>query len=116
VITVGKTVSPNVITKEVVAVVLYESVTVNVIVALPDWFAAGVTTTVLEPPVPETTILAFGTTVVLDEVAVTTKLDNGVFSSFTVNAIALLGVFGQSIAGFEMALIIGTKLAITVMV
>ena len=50
------------------AVPLLPSVTVNVIVLVPDKFATGVTVTVRLAPAPANTRLAFGTKVVLLEV------------------------------------------------
>ena len=111
--TVGRTVSANVTVNELVAVVLYESVTVTVIVAVPVWLAAGVTTTDLVPFVPENTILALGTKVVFDDVAVNTKLFKGVFSSLIVKLILFVGVFGQTTAWFAIAVIVGGILTIT---
>ena len=47
------------------------SLTVSVIVAVPDWFAAGVTVTVRLAPLPPSTTLASGTSAVLDDARVT---------------------------------------------
>ena len=50
------------------------SLTVTVIVAVPLWFAAGVTVTVRLAPLPPKTMFASGTSVWFDEVAVTVRL------------------------------------------
>ena len=52
---------------------LSPSVTVTVIVAVPDWFATGVTVTVRFAPLPPNTMFAFGTSAVFDELPVTTR-------------------------------------------
>ena len=62
------------------------SLTVSVIVAVPLWFAAGVTVTVRAAPLPPMTRFASGTSVWLAEVAVTVRLAAGVSTSPTVKA------------------------------
>ena len=59
------------------------SVTVIVIVAEPNWFAAGVTVTVRSAPTPPKVIFAFGTSVRLDDEPETTKSPTGVSASPT---------------------------------
>ena len=49
------------------------SLTVSVMVAVPLWFAAGVTVTVRAAPLPPRTMFASGTSVWFDEVAVTVE-------------------------------------------
>src|SRR5256885_17039041 len=63
------------------------SLTVTVIVALPVWLVAGVMLTVRLAPEPPNTMLAFGTSVGLEEEPLTTKLSGGVSASLTVKAI-----------------------------
>src|ERR1051325_230158 len=50
------------------------SLTLRVICAVPDWFAAGVTFTVRLAPLPPKIIFAFGTSVVAEELPETVKL------------------------------------------
>ena len=77
------------------------SLTVTVIVADPDWLAAGVTFTVRLVPLPPKTIAELGTSVVLDEEPETTRLPAAVSASLTVKprapvdvpaAIVVLGI------------------------
>jgi hypothetical protein len=82
-------VTPNV---KVVLVLTAPSLTLTVIVALPFWFAAGVTVTVRFAPLPPNTIFPFGTSVVLLLEAVTVREDTGVSWSPTVNATAPVAV------------------------
>ena len=85
-------------------------------IAVPDWFNAGVITTVLAPPLPEITIFEFGTRIVLEDVAVTTKLFKAVFSSFIVKSIGLLTVLGQIVGGLLIVVIVGGILAETTVI
>ena len=68
------------------------SLTVTVIVAEPDKFAAGVTVTVRFAPEPPNTMLAFGTNVVSLELPLTVKDVVAVSKSPIVNEIALVAV------------------------
>ncbi len=64
------------------------SLTVTVIVAVPLWFAAGVTVTVRLAPLPPNTMFAVGTSVGLDELPLSVRLPAAVSASPTVKAIA----------------------------
>src|SRR5438045_4484310 len=72
-------------TKEV-AVERPPSLTATVIVADPDWPAAGVTVTVRFAPLPPNVMLPFGTSVRFDEPPETVRADGAVSTSPTVNA------------------------------
>ena len=76
------TVSRNVSTADP----LSASVTVTVIVAVPNWFASGVTVTVRFAPLPPNTMFALGTNAVFDELPVTARAAAAVSTSPTVNA------------------------------
>jgi hypothetical protein len=69
-----------------VLVVFIPSLTEMVICALPVAPTAGVTVTVRLAPLPPSAMLAFGTTAVLLEVAVTVRLEMDVSGSPIVNA------------------------------
>ena len=66
---VGRSFTAVTVRTKLVAAVAWLSLTVTVIVAVPLWFAAGVTVTVRFAPVPPKTMLATGTRVVLDVAA-----------------------------------------------
>ena len=68
-------------TKVSVAVPPAPSSTVRVIVAVPDWFAAGVTVSVRLPPLPAKTILPAGTSIVFDELPTTPNAPSAVSRS-----------------------------------
>ena len=80
----GLTVSTN----ASLAAAPFVSVTRIVIVATPNWFAAGVTTTERPAPVPVNTTFPFGTKVGFDDDALTTRAASGVSTSPIVNTIA----------------------------
>ena len=63
------------------------SLTVTVMVALPDWFVAGINVTVRLEPLPPKRILAFGTSPGLEEVPLTIRLEAGLSASPTVKLI-----------------------------
>ena len=63
------------------------SLTVTLMVALPDWFAAGITVTVRLEPLPPKTILPFGTSPGFEDVPLTTRLEAGLSASPTVKLI-----------------------------
>ena len=65
---VGGSLTAVTVTTNVSVAVAVPSLTVSVMVVVPDWLAAGVTVTVRFAPVPPMTMLAFGTRVVLDDV------------------------------------------------
>ena len=64
------------------------SVTVSVIVVLPNWLSAGVIVAVRFAPLPPKTMLALGTRVVFDDVAATTRVPAAVCASPTINGMA----------------------------
>ena len=68
------------------------SLTVTVIVVLPNRFAAGVTVTVRLAPLPPSTTFASGTRVVFDDARVTVRLPAAVSASPIVNAIGPVDV------------------------
>src|SRR5262245_61646200 len=71
---VGGSFTAPTVTVNAVAVEVVPSLTVNVMVAVPDWLAAGVTVTVRFAPLPPNTMLAFGTSVVFAELPETVRL------------------------------------------
>ena len=73
------------------------SLTEIVICALPAWFAAGVTFTVRLAPLPPKTILAFGTSVVEDELAESVNFVAEVSASPIVNGIAAVAWFAATV-------------------
>ena len=75
-----------------VDVVSAPSLTVTVMVDVPLPPEAGVTTTLRLAPLPPNVMLAFGTSVVFDELPASVKLASGVSASPTVKAIGAVGV------------------------
>src|SRR5262245_29361744 len=75
-----------------IGVDLLPSLTVTVMVAVPNGLSAGVTVTVRFGPLPPNTTLAVGTNVVLDGVPVTVRLLAAVSASPIVNANAPVAV------------------------
>ena len=57
------------------------SLTVTVMVAVPNWFGAGVTVTVRLEPLPPKTMLPLGTREGLDEEPITSRLEAAVSAS-----------------------------------
>src|ERR1043166_1973788 len=72
--------------RKVSLALLVPSFTVTVMIAFPVWLVAGVTLTVRLLPEPPKTMLAFGTSVGLEEGPLTAKLPGAVSASFTVKA------------------------------
>jgi len=72
--------------KAVMALAPWLSETVTVIIAVPNWFASGVTFTMRLVPLPPRTMLAGGITPGLEEPALTARLEAGVSVSATVKA------------------------------
>src|SRR6266481_3940611 len=68
------------------------SLTEIVMLAVPNWFAAGVTVTVRLLPLPPKTMLAGGTRVGLEELELKVSSVAGVVSSPTVNGMAAVEV------------------------
>src|SRR5439155_14351045 len=109
------------------------SLTVTVMVALPDWFVAGINVTVRLEPLPPKRILPFGTSPGLEEVPLTVRLEAGLSASPTVKLIGpvevswlivLSGIFeivGASFTGVTVntnvsLLLRAPSLTVTVMV
>src|SRR5882762_10692053 len=69
------------------------SLTETVMVAVPVWPLAGVTVTVRLLPLPPKTMLALGTSPVLDELPARVRLATGVSASLIVNGMAGVGEF-----------------------
>ena len=97
------------------AVPLLPSVTVKVIVLVPDKFAAGVTVTVRLVPAPAKTILAFGTKVVLLEVPDIVKAVDAVSTSPMVKVSAVVAA-SSLIVWLVTSVIVGGVFALIVMV
>ena len=89
-----------------VAVNPLPSVTVNVIVEMPDCPFAGVTVTVRFPALPPIAIDALGISTRFDDVADTTRLASGVSASFTVKATGPMTAFKLPV-WFPTVLIVG---------
>src|SRR6267378_27426 len=90
------------------------SLTVSVIVAVPNWLAAGVSVTVRFAPVPPKTMFAFGTSVRSDEPPPTVRFVAGVSASPTVKPMVLEGV-SSLVTWTGMLVIVGALLvALTV--
>src|SRR2546425_397178 len=68
------------------------SLTVTVMVAVPNWLVAGVIVTVRLEPLPPKTMLPLGTTVGLEDEPLTARLPGGVSLSPTVNGIGPVDV------------------------
>src|SRR5262245_65770048 len=90
--TVGASLTAVTVSEKLVAAVNWPSLTVSVMVAAPFWLAAGVTVRVRLAPLPPSARLVFGTSVALEEVAVTTRLVTAVSASPTVKASGAIGV------------------------
>src|SRR6266436_8024762 len=82
--TVGAVFTATTVNKNPVLALLVPSLTLTVIVALPVCPAAPVAVTVRFDPDPPNTMLAFGTSVGLDELPLTVKLPAAVSTSPTV--------------------------------
>src|SRR5215831_7487083 len=93
---VGGSLTALTVNWKLVLAVAAPSLTVRVIVVTPDWLAAGVIVTVRFAPLPPNAKLVFGTSVRLDEVALTVRLPTGVSASPTVKAIVPEGVSSVS--------------------
>ena len=92
--------------KLVLAVAPPPSVTVRVTVDVPVWFGAGVSVTVRLEPLPPKKMFAFGSKVMFDDTAVTTRLVAGVSRSPTVKEIGVVGVLVR-VVWLAMALMLG---------
>ena len=90
--------------------VLEPSLTVTVIVDVPDWPAAGVSVRVRDAPLPPKVIFAFGTSVGLDEEPDSVRLAAGVSRSPTVKPSGP-NVAPVRMVWFGMSEIVGAALA-----
>src|ERR1044071_5545316 len=79
---------------KLVLVLAVPSLTVNVIVAVPFWFAAGVTVTVRLDPLPPNTMFAVGIRVGLEEVPLNVRLRAPVLVSSLIVRLAMLEIVG----------------------
>src|SRR5260221_5125182 len=82
----------------------------RVMVAVPNWFAAGVTVTVRLLPLPPKTMLAGGTRVGLEELELKVSSVAGVVSSPTVNGMAAVEVSSLTVWA-AIPLMVGGTLA-----
>src|SRR5438093_842952 len=82
---VGGSLTELTVSKKGLLAVSKPSLTVRVMVLVPNWLAAGVIVTVRFAPYPSVRMLAAGARVGLEELAVTVKAEIGVSMSFTVN-------------------------------
>src|SRR5712692_7647909 len=71
------------------AAVAEPSLTVSVIIVVPNWFVAGTMVTMRLVPLPSNKTVAFGTNGVLLELAVTVNNSGGVSTSATVNGMVM---------------------------
>jgi hypothetical protein len=94
--------------KKVSLLLAAPSLTLTVIVAVPDRFAAGVTATVLLTPEPPRVMLEFGTSVVLDELPLSVRLPGAVSTSPTVKAMLPVEV-SSFVVWSEMSEIVGAS-------
>src|SRR5258706_14948606 len=78
-------------TLKLVSVVSLPSLTLTVMIALPDRLATGVSVTVRFTPAPPNTMLSFGINKGLEEEPLTNRLIGKVSASLTVKAIASVG-------------------------
>src|SRR5690349_9075682 len=85
---VGASLTALTVARNVALAVALPSLTVTVIVALPNWFVAGRTVTVRFAPLPPNVILPLGIKVAWDDVPVRVKALTGVSASPIVNGIA----------------------------
>ncbi len=81
------------ITEKLLFAAAEPSLTVTVIVALPDWLNAGITCTVRFDPLPPNRTLASGIRTGFDEAALSVKLPTGLSASPIVKAMAGVGLF-----------------------
>jgi len=103
---VGASLTGSTVTVKVSLSVRLPSLTVTVIVVVPDWSADGVTVTVRFDPLPPNTMPLTGTSDVFDDEALKVRLPAGLSASPTVNAIDPV-VLSSGIVVFEMSLIVG---------
>jgi hypothetical protein len=106
------------INPKLIGVLAVPSLTVTVIVAVPVWFAAGVTVTVRFAPLPPKTMFAFGTKVGLFALPLTVRLAAAVSTSPTVKlsgptatpALVLWFAIGVIVGGSFTAVTVSPKL------
>jgi len=102
---VGASLTALTVTTKLVLALDCPSLTVTVIVAVPDWLAAGVRVTVRLVPEPPKTMFALGANVGFDELPLTVK-PAGVSVSFTVKLMVPV-VVSSLIVRFAMLEIVG---------
>src|SRR5229473_3173702 len=102
------------------AAVAEPSLTVSVIIVVPNWFVAGTMVAMRIVPLPSNKTLAFGTKVVLVELAVTVNRNGGVSTSATMNGmvtgVSSLVVWlatAEIVGGASTALTVTVKLRVT---
>src|SRR5690349_20265423 len=78
---VGRSLTELTVTRNVPLVVAKPSLTVIVIVAVPNWLVVGRTVTVRAAPLPPSTMFAFGISAGLDDAADTFRLAAAVSTS-----------------------------------
>src|SRR5262245_65830436 len=81
---VGGVLDAVTVSRKLVGVEVWPSLTATVMVAEPVWLGAGVTVTVRLAPLPPKAMLARGTRVVLDELPVSVRLAAGVSAAAVV--------------------------------
>src|SRR5713101_7867904 len=102
----GKPLTALTVNKKLALLAPAPSLTVRVIVALPNWFAAGVTATVRTAPLPPKTMFALGTRVGFEETPESVKLATGESTSATMKGRTPV-VVPWSIVWFGMLLTVG---------
>ncbi len=95
------------------AAVAEPSPTVRVIMVVPNWYLAGTMVTMRFVPLPSNKTLAFGTNVVLVELAVTVNRNGGVSTSATMNGM-VMGVSSLVLWLATEEIVGGTSTALTV--
>src|SRR5258706_11329865 len=103
---VGASLTALTVNTNVSFVLAVPSLTVTVMVAVPNWFAAGVSVTVLFAPLPPKTMLPLGISVGFEEEPVTIKLAGSVSASPIVNEMGPSGV-SSAVTWLAMSEIVG---------
>ena len=85
------------VSTKLVLLVICPSLTCSVIVAVPDWFAAGVSVTVRFAPLPPKTIFPFRIKAGFEELPETVRLLAAVSVSLTVNGIGAVAEFAVTV-------------------
>ena len=90
------------------------SLTVTVMLAVPIWFVTGVIVTVRVAPLPPKMTFPTGTSVGLDDVALSTRLDRAVSTSPTVKLIGPVEVFWLMVRSGILEIVGGSFTGVTV--